>query len=245
MEKYELVKDIGSGNFGVARLMRNKETKELVAMKYIDRGLKVPSLHFLPSFFSPQIIQLLHVNLPLHSKYHVFYCSNRIVAVRLYCCLLIYIYIYFILRLQIDENVAREIINHRSLRHPNIIRFKEVIDLCLIIKDDDQSMFDQYQWFWNQVMKLQVVLTPTHLAIVMEYAAGGELFERICNAGRFSEDEVWSLILTDSKDEICNVDGVDMCNWPHLSRFIFCWFCYRLGIFSSSLSQELAIVILW
>ena len=37
---------------------------------------------------------------------------------------------------------------------------------------------------------LQVLLTPTHLAIVMEYAAGGELFERICNAGRFSEDEV-------------------------------------------------------
>jgi serine/threonine protein kinase len=39
-------------------------------------------------------------------------------------------------------------------------------------------------------MPVQVMLTPTHLAIVMEYAAGGELFERICNAGRFSEDEV-------------------------------------------------------
>ncbi|KAE9591902.1 hypothetical protein Lal_00038973 [Lupinus albus] len=99
MDKYELVKDIGSGNFGVARLMRNRDTKELVAMKFIERGHKI------------------------------------------------------------DENVAREIINHRSLRHPNIIRFKEV------------------------------VLTPTHLGIVMEYAAGGELFERICNAGRFSEDE--------------------------------------------------------
>ena len=37
----------------------------------------------------------------------------------------------------------------------------------------------------------QVVLTPTHLGIVMEYAAGGELFERICSAGRFSEDEVF------------------------------------------------------
>ncbi|KAH9712907.1 serine/threonine-protein kinase SAPK1 [Citrus sinensis] len=49
--------------------------------------------------------------------------------------------------------------NHRALKHPNIIRFKEVF------------------------------LTPTELAIVMEYAAGGELFERICNAGRFSEDE--------------------------------------------------------
>uniref|UniRef100_A0A803PXD6 non-specific serine/threonine protein kinase n=1 Tax=Cannabis sativa TaxID=3483 RepID=A0A803PXD6_CANSA len=99
MERYEVVKDLGAGNFGVARLLRHKETKELVAMKYIERGQKI------------------------------------------------------------DENVAREIINHRSLRHPNIIRFKEV------------------------------VLTPTHLAIVMEYASGGELFERICNAGRFSEDE--------------------------------------------------------
>lgn len=49
MEKYELVKDIGSGNFGVARLMRNKETKELVAMKYIERGYKVRILHFMIS----------------------------------------------------------------------------------------------------------------------------------------------------------------------------------------------------
>ncbi|XVE49146.1 hypothetical protein DITRI_Ditri01bG0058900 [Diplodiscus trichospermus] len=98
-DRYELVKDIGSGNFGVARLMRDKQTEDLVAVKYIERGEKI------------------------------------------------------------DENVQREIINHRSLRHPNIVRFKEVI------------------------------LTPTHLAIVMEYASGGELFERICNAGRFSEDE--------------------------------------------------------
>nr|BAV91469.1 protein kinase superfamily protein [Freesia alba] len=99
MEKYELVRDIGSGNFGVAKLMKHKETGELVAMKYIPRGQKI------------------------------------------------------------DENVAREIVNHRSLQHPNIICFKEV------------------------------VLTSTHLAIVMEYAAGGELFERICSSGRFSEDE--------------------------------------------------------
>ncbi|CAI0406870.1 unnamed protein product [Linum tenue] len=98
-DRYELVRDIGSGNFGVARLMRDKQSNELVAVKYIERGEKI------------------------------------------------------------DENVQREIINHRSLRHPNIVRFKEVI------------------------------LTPTHLAIVMEYASGGELFERICNAGRFSEDE--------------------------------------------------------
>jgi serine/threonine protein kinase len=46
--------------------MRDKLTKELVAVKYIERGDKI------------------------------------------------------------DENVQREIINHRSLRHPNIVRFKEV-----------------------------------------------------------------------------------------------------------------------
>ncbi|XP_009799008.1 serine/threonine-protein kinase SAPK10-like [Nicotiana sylvestris] len=98
-DRYDFVDDIGSGNFGVARLMRDKLTKELVAVKYIERGDKI------------------------------------------------------------DKNIQREIINHRSLRHPNIVRFREVI------------------------------LTPTHLAIVMEYASGGELFKRICNAVRFSEDE--------------------------------------------------------
>lgn len=40
-DRYELVRDIGSGNFGVARLMRDKHTEELVAVKYIERGEKV------------------------------------------------------------------------------------------------------------------------------------------------------------------------------------------------------------
>ncbi|KAI3441419.1 uncharacterized protein J3R85_002326 [Psidium guajava] len=99
MEKYEVVKHLGVGNFGVARLMHHKDTQELIAMKYIGRGHKI------------------------------------------------------------DENMAKEIINHRSLRHPNIIRVKEV------------------------------VLMPTHLAIVMEYTTGGELFNRICSAGCISEEE--------------------------------------------------------
>nr|CAB3500125.1 unnamed protein product [Digitaria exilis] len=64
-ERYEALKELGAGNFGVARLVRDKRTKELVAVKYIERGKKI------------------------------------------------------------DENVQREIINHRSLRHPNIVRFKE------------------------------------------------------------------------------------------------------------------------
>ncbi|KAG4987641.1 hypothetical protein JHK82_030003 [Glycine max] len=64
-ERYETLKELGSGNFGVARLAKDKETGELVAIKYIERGKKI------------------------------------------------------------DANVQREIVNHRSLRHPNIIRFKE------------------------------------------------------------------------------------------------------------------------
>lgn len=43
-DRYELVRDIGSGNFGIARLMRDKQTGELVAVKYIERGEKVSQL---------------------------------------------------------------------------------------------------------------------------------------------------------------------------------------------------------
>ena len=45
-DRYELVRDIGSGNFGIARLMRDKQTNELVAVKYIERGDKVISTFF-------------------------------------------------------------------------------------------------------------------------------------------------------------------------------------------------------
>ncbi|KAM7253532.1 hypothetical protein ACFE04_021686 [Oxalis oulophora] len=48
-DRYELVRDIGSGNFGVAKLMRDKLTDELVAVKYIERGDKA-------RFFFQQLI---------------------------------------------------------------------------------------------------------------------------------------------------------------------------------------------
>lgn len=51
----------------------------------------------------------------------------------------------------------------------------------------------------------QVFLTPTHLCIVMEYAAGGELFDHIVKAGRFSEDEARYFF----QQLIC---GVDYCH---------------------------------
>lgn len=40
-DRYDFIRDIGSGKFGVARLMRDRITGELVAVKYIERGEKV------------------------------------------------------------------------------------------------------------------------------------------------------------------------------------------------------------
>jgi hypothetical protein len=69
----------------------------------------------------------------------------------------------------------------------------------------------------------------------MEYAAGGELFERICNAGRFSEDEV------------------DRIYYKRISHFTHDMFYYwhlfiplhRQGSSSNNWFQELAIVTQW
>lgn len=42
MDRYEVIRDIGSGNFGVAKLVRDVRTKEHFAVKFIERGQKIP-----------------------------------------------------------------------------------------------------------------------------------------------------------------------------------------------------------
>lgn len=61
-DRYEFVRDIGSGNFGVARLMRDKHTEELVAVKYIERGEKVCLLNSL-AFFGGTL-KCIYINQP-------------------------------------------------------------------------------------------------------------------------------------------------------------------------------------
>lgn len=41
MDQYELVKKLGSGNFGITSLMRHKESGESVAVKQLPRGNKI------------------------------------------------------------------------------------------------------------------------------------------------------------------------------------------------------------
>jgi len=59
MERYEIVKDIGSGNFGVAKLVRDKWTHEFLAVKFIERGHKVPNLPFQFISFFLRITRLI------------------------------------------------------------------------------------------------------------------------------------------------------------------------------------------
>ncbi|KAF0735686.1 hypothetical protein AaE_009064, partial [Aphanomyces astaci] len=61
--------------------------------------------------------------------------------------------------LDMSEKVRREIGLLRKMQHPHIIRLYEVID------------------------------TPTDIFMVLEYVAGGELFDYIVSKGRLSPDE--------------------------------------------------------
>ncbi|KAL6778758.1 SNRK2B [Auxenochlorella protothecoides x Auxenochlorella symbiontica] len=60
---------------------------------------------------------------------------------------------------KVTKYVEREIINHRQLVHPHIVQFKEVF------------------------------LTPNHLGIAMEFAAGGDMFEYVVRKGGLRENE--------------------------------------------------------
>lgn len=59
MERYEILKEIGSGNFGVAKLARDKWTRELFAVKFIERGQKVCCFFFLDLFIIFSCLLLL------------------------------------------------------------------------------------------------------------------------------------------------------------------------------------------
>ncbi|KAG1330752.1 serine/threonine-protein kinase SAPK2 [Cocos nucifera] len=50
MERYEVLREIGAGNFGVAKLVRDVWTNELYAVKLIERGHKIAKLAIFEGF---------------------------------------------------------------------------------------------------------------------------------------------------------------------------------------------------
>lgn len=86
-DRYDFVRDIGSGNFGVARLMRDKHTKELVAVKYIERGDKVRINHIF-SKEKEQTLQFFEVKGEKGSFFNLFLLYVNFMV----SCLLMLIY---------------------------------------------------------------------------------------------------------------------------------------------------------
>ncbi|GFP86545.1 serine/threonine-protein kinase srk2e [Phtheirospermum japonicum] len=82
------------------------------------------------------------------------------------------------------------------------------------------------------------------MAIVMEYASGGELFERIYNAGRFNENDTCfffqQLISEFSMKEICHwylkLENTPLDGSP-APRLKICDFGYSMVIFISQNPQ--------
>jgi serine/threonine protein kinase len=100
--------------------------------------------------------------------------------------------------LQVDRNVDREVLIHSQLHHPNVIGFKRVraqVSCCVTNRSPASCKISRrvtkINFDFSMALKggcPQVFLTPKHLGIVLEYATGGELFEKVKASGRFDED---------------------------------------------------------
>ena len=104
-EKYSFVRELGRGNFGVTVLMQHKRTGEEVAAKIIKRGAQVPAPRPCPSGPPPPS--------PPHRRPSTAPTARPVAAA------------------QINVNVERELLNHRPLYHPHIIRFMEASADCV------------------------------------------------------------------------------------------------------------------
>lgn len=88
---------------------------------------------------------------------------------------------------KITKYVEREIINHRLLVHPHIVQFREVF------------------------------LTPTHLAISMEFAPGGDMFEYVVKKNGLREDEA---------------------RWFFQQLIVGLDYCHRMGVVNRDIKLE-------
>ncbi len=105
---------------------------------------------------------------------------------------------------QVTKYVQREVLNHRRLLHAHIVQL------------------------------LQVLLTPTHLALVMEYCPGGDLFGYVVKKRGLQEDEgAFDMVVCPTPGSKTRVHPPQQCagfSSSLLSRsticingYVFCW----------------------
>lgn len=200
------IRDLNSGTFGFVQLAKDKQTGELVACKFIERGDKV--------WFS---FCLQHGGCwgPTRGLGGLDTPGSR----RSRCCTAAEWGVP--VPLQVTKYVEREILNHRCLVHPHIVQFKEVkpclhplLSLpaqnarladspcvpaqcaCVILFVPAQQHTAQHQpnacmhaAVRAQRRATQVFLTSQHLGISMEFASGGDMFEYVVKKNGLREEE--------------------------------------------------------
>ncbi len=88
--------------------------------------------------------------------------------------------------LQISKYVEREILNHKRLIHPHIVELREVRCNCCFRM---HMIFAEGCAFETRCWLYQVFLTPDYLAIAMEYADGGDMFQLVVQQRGLSESD--------------------------------------------------------
>ena len=125
--------------------------------------------------------------------------------------------------------MEREIQNHRCLMHPHIVQFKEVrygdglARSCVASCQQRLVARSIVLTTGPAVLSPQAFLTPQYLAIAMEYASGGDMFEHVVRKGGLKENEArWFF-----QQLIVGVDYVHkMVRPPPARPAVRCWLCW-------------------
>ena len=102
--------------------MEDITTGERLAVKLMERGLKVASFAHCPQGFVSCVKRLAdHFTMPVPRTF-CRVCTAAAAAAAANAPIAA-----ACRRLQIDVNVEREVLNHKTLVHPNIVQFREVL----------------------------------------------------------------------------------------------------------------------
>lgn len=146
------IRDLNRGTFGFVQLALDTQTDTQVAIKFIERGEKACRTN--------QTVPRHHCAINAAVLPQAYPSSDTS------------------LFLQISKYVEREILNHKRLNQPHIIELREVMPLT-VLQLMMAALLLSPALIDHSSPTLQVFLTPEYLAIAMEYAAGGDMFQLV------------------------------------------------------------------